>query len=205
MEKAGKYYLIKNRINSDEIEFFDFEKMDFMDGPVKSVDLATIDALTSLFVDGQDLDNYLNKTNNHERDYEFLYKIIYKTKKNEEFRELDAIWNDKNISALSKISDSKVDFKNNISKELIFTVFEEVMNPNSGLARQIIKAKKNDLKLNDYNKKLIGVLASSKKVPFMDDFAEAFSSYKEYRTLYLNYKEYHDKKDNWKDILRSMK
>ncbi|MBR1386672.1 MAG: hypothetical protein IJ568_07575 [Bacilli bacterium] len=199
----GRYFLKRENIYKEEIEFFNFKTMDFEDKRNEGVMLSTIDSMTTLFSDGDELERYLSKDTRKEHMYKYI--IVYRNNKNEEERELNPVWDDMKLNAISKISDGKINYDNNIMIELAEEIFDEIKKPNSLLARKIVKAKKNDLKLDDYNKKLVGALASSKRSPFIGDLTEAFSSYKEFRALYLNYKENQNKKDDWKEILRKLR
>lgn len=199
----GRYFFKRENIYNDDIEFFNFKTMDFEDARSEGVMLSTIDSMTTLFTDGDELERYLSKDSNKEHMYKYM--IVYRNNKNEEDKELKPVWDDMKLNAISKISDGKINYDNSIMIEIAYEIFNEIKNPNSLLARRIVKERKNDYKLDDYNKKLIGALASSKRSPSINDLTEAFSSYKEFRTLYLNYKDNKNKNDDWKVTLRKLR
>ena len=187
MSKAiGKYNLIREDIDNEYLEYFDFESMSFVNKITKGMDISSIDALTTMFLDGNDLNNYIEKLEDNE--YNYTYKIIYTTNKTKEEKVLKVIWDDPTLSSISKLADGKVDFTSDHNYHTFIDIIEEIKNAKSGLARRIATSKKESYRLNDQNKKIVEVLASSKKdIPFKD-LIDVFSDYKECRALYLNYK-----------------
>lgn len=186
-KQNGSYNLIREDIDNEYLEYFDFESMSFVNKVTKGVDLSSIDALTTMFTDGNELNNYIEKIDN-DNEYNYTYKIIFTTNKSKEEKVLKVVWNDPTLSSISKLSDNKVDFVSDYNYMTFLAIIEEIKNNKSGLARKIASSKKESYRLSDYNKKIVEVVASSKKeVPFKD-LLEVFSDYKECRALYLNYK-----------------
>ena len=187
-KQIGSYNLIREDIENEYLEFFDFESMSFVNKVTKGVDLSSIDALTTMFFDGNDLNNYIEKIDNEDNEYNYTYKIIYTTNKSKEEKVLKVIWDDSTLSSISKLADGKVDFVSDYNYMTFLAIIEEIKDTKSGLAKKIASSKKESYRLNDHNKKIIEVLASSKKEVPYKDLIEVFSDYKECRALYLNYK-----------------
>ena len=193
-KQVGKYNLIREDIDNEYLEYFDFESMSFVNKITKGVELSSIDALTTMFFDGNDLNNYIEKIEN-DNEYNYTYKIIYTTNKSKEEKVLKIIWDDSTLNSISKLADGKVDFVSDYNYMTFLAIIDEIKDVKSGLARKIATSKKESYRLSDYNKKIIEVIASSKKeIPFKD-LLDVFSDYKEYRALYLNFK-YNDIEQN---------
>lgn len=191
MKNNAVYYLMKIDKKTSKVEYFDFDFMQFIPERKKPVPLSTIDAMTTLFTDGQELDDYLNKNDERDKNYNYDFKIVFKLrKKDANERIINPVWNDPTLSAISKISDGKVDFTYDKNLSILLTIIEMVKKAETGLARRIVGSKKDETCLNAENKKLIGALANSSKMAFTGDLMEIFSSYTEFRALYLNYKEH---------------
>lgn len=186
----SNYYLIKVDSNTGDIEYFDFETMDFLSEKKEAVPLSTIDALTTLFANGQELDNYLSRKETVEREYHYSFEIIFKSKENEPEKSMKPVWNDYILNSISKISDNEVDFTNDKNYETLITIIDTIKKPKSTLARKIAGAEKEATRLTDGNKKIIGILAKTNKSVPIVGLMLVFASYKEFRALYLNYKEY---------------
>ena len=180
------YYLIREDIDNECLEYFDFETMNFVNKVTKGVNLAAIDVLTTMFPDGNSLNNYIKKVDNKE--YNYTYKIIYTKNRIKEEKVLKVIWDDLTLNSMSKLADDSVDFTNDYNCSTLLSIIEEIKNVKNGLARKIATSKKESYRLNDNNIKIVEVIASSKKnIPFKD-LIEIFSDYKEIKSLYLNYK-----------------
>ena len=182
----GDYNLIREDIENEYIEYFDFEKMAFVDKIAKSVDISTIDALTTLFSDQEELNDYLSVSKNN-NDYNYKYKIIYKQNRKSEEKLFKCIWNDPSLSSISKLSDNKVDFTSESNYSLFLKIIEDIKNNQNGLVKRIVTSRKESFKLNKNNIKIIECIASGEEIP-LKDLMDIFSDYKEYRALYINYK-----------------
>jgi hypothetical protein len=201
---TGIYYLIKENKNTGEIEYFNFESMEFSRIIPKGVALSTLDSLTSLFVDGSEFESFVSKKDiNDSNPYE--YEIEYKDKRRKQDLYLPVVWNDMRISAMSKLADGYVDYSNWSNYELLFNIVDDIKDNTTGLAKRIASSKKDSTKISDQNKKLVVVIASSRKEVPIADILESFKNYKEFRALYLNYKENDNGLVNLKEMLKRLK
>ena len=189
----GIYYFVKEDLTDNTKYYFDFDIMNYSLERGKGVQLSTIDAMTSLFESPIELDAYLDRERNIDREPMYKYYISYKNKRREADRVLFPIWDDENISAISKITDGKVDYSNLLVYDLFFKMLESIKDSSNGFAMYMIKSKNEALKVCDYNKSLLGVLASSGNLDTIPRqvLMKAFSSYKEFRSFYLSFKNYH--------------
>jgi hypothetical protein len=203
-KNSGIYYLIKENKNTNEIEYFNFESMEFSRIIPKGVALSTLDSLTSMFQDGIEFESFI-KRKDIEEEYPYEYKIEYKDKRRKQDLYLSVIWNDMRISAMSKLADGCVDYSNWSNYELLFNIIDDVKDSSSGLAKRIASSKKDSTKISDQNKKLVVVIASSRKEVPIGDILNAFKSYKEFRALYLSYKENDNGLVNLKEMLKRLK
>ena len=199
---TGSYHLIREDIENEYIEYFDFENMEFTPKITKGVMLSTIDALTTMFLNENDLSNYTDKI---ESEYKYTYKIIHKSFGKKEDKVLNVIWDDKKLSSISKISDSKVDFSSDYNFLILYDIINAIKDKKNGLVKAISSSKKESTKLNDRNKKIILDIANTNKEPLPKDLMEIFSDYNEFRALYLNYK-YNKEidKNNFKEKLKRL-
>lgn len=200
----NNYHLIKIDNITKEVEYFDFETMNFSKEPSKAYPLSSIDSLTTMFESGQELDDYLNKNSHFDREYSCSFEIIYKGRKTGEIRSFQPVWNDSNLNSISKVCDGKVDFTNERNYDLLFTIIEMSSRPETGLALRIAKAKGEATRLSDQNKSLITAIASANKPLFRGEIQTVFSNYKEFRALYLNYKEHNPKDVHLKDYIKKL-
>lgn len=199
---TGSYHLIREDIENEYIEYFDFENMEFTPKITKGVMLSTIDALTTMFLNENDLSNYIDKI---ESEYKYTYKIIHKSFGKREDKVLNVIWDDKKLSSISKISDFKVDFSSDYNFLILYDIINAIKDKKNGLVKAICSSKKESTKLNDRNKKIILDIANTNKEPLPKDLMEIFSDYNEFRALYLNYK-YNKEidKNNFKEKLKRL-
>lgn len=167
--------------------------------------LSTIDSMTSLFEDEKAFENYLKKEEIDEEETEYDYKILYRDKRRKKDIYLPVIWNDMNISSLSRLANGTVDYTSENNFELINKIINEIKNVSNGLAKKIATSKKSATEISDNNKKIVTLIASSKKeVPF-GTIIDAFRSYKEIRALYLNYKDREYELLDYKEMLKKLK
>ena len=201
-KNTGSYHLIREDIENEYIEYFDFENMEFIPKVTKGVMLSTIDALTTMFFSDEELSDYIDKIEN---EYKYTYKIIHKSFGKKEDKVLNVIWDDKKLSSISKISDFKVDFSSDYNFMILYDIINAVKDKKNGLVKAISSSKKESTKLNDRNKKIILDIANTNKEPLPKDLMEIFSDYNEFRALYLNYK-YNKEidKNNFKEKLKRL-
>lgn len=199
---TGSYHLIREDIENEYIEYFDFENMEFTPKITKGVMLSTIDALTTMFFSDEELSDYIDKIEN---EYKYTYKIIHKSFGKKEDKVLNVIWDDKKLSSISKISDFKVDFSSDYNFLILYDIINAIKDKKNGLVKAISSSKKESTKLNDRNKKIILDIANTNKEPLPKDLMEIFSDYNEFRALYLNYK-YNKEidKNNFKEKLKRL-
>ncbi len=202
----GIYYLVKEDILDNTKYYFDFEEMNYSLEKGKGVQLSTIDAMTSLFSNPTELDRYLDREEFVDRENMFKYYISYRIRRKDEEKILTPIWQDQNISALSKITDGKVDYSNYLVYDLLIKLIDTIKETRNGFAMTMVNSKKGDIKICDYNKALIGMLASSRKKDEVSigTIMDAFSSYKEFRSLYLGYKSYKGKENSLGNQLKKL-
>ena len=193
-KQSGRYNLVREDIDNEYVEFFDFESMSFVNKITKGVDISTIDSMTTLFVDENDFMNYFDKIKNND-EYNYKYKIIYTTNKSREEKVLKIVWDDARLNSISKLADGKVDFASDYNFSLFLEILEEIKKKN-GLTKRISTSKKESFKLNEQNRKIIEIISGLKVEVPIKDLIEVFSDYKEYRALYLNYKYYLIEKEN---------
>ena len=188
MSKQDRSYnLIREDVDNEYLEYFDFETMSFINKITKGVDLSTIDALTTMFIDDKELNNYIEKVDS---EYNYTYKIIYTTSKKKEEKVLKVIWDDVTLSSISKLADGKVDFVSDYNYYVFLAIIDAIKNNKNGLVKRISSSKKESYRLSDQNRKIIEFIANSKEeIPFKA-LIEVFSDYKEFRALYLNFKYY---------------
>lgn len=191
---SGRYNLVREDIENEYIEYFDFETMSFVNKVTKGVDISTIDAMTTLFEDENGFVDYVSKVKD-DNEYFFDYKIIYATNKTKEEKILKIIWNDSKLNSISKLADGKVDFVSDLNFNLFLNIIEEIKKKN-GLTKRILTSKKESFKLNDQNRKIVEIISGLKVDVPIKDLIEVFSDYKEYRALYLNYKYFLAEKEN---------
>jgi len=190
---TGSFYLIREDMENEYIEYFDFENMTFVPKITKGVMLSTIDALTTIFLDDSELSDYIDKI---KTEYKYMYKIIHKSFGKKEDKVLNAVWNDKYLSSISKLADFKVDFTNDYNFLILYDIIKAVKDKKNGLSKAITTSKKESTRLNDKNKKIILEIANSSKELLPKDMMEIFSDYNEFRALYLNYKNYSEIENN---------
>lgn len=178
---SGTYYLIKENVEEDKIEIFNFEIMDFARVEKRGVALSTIDSLTSFFEDGKALERYLKKDEVDDDEVEYEYKILCKNKREKEDIYLPVIWNDTNISSLSKLANGIVDYTSEYNFELMNKI------------------------ISDNNKKIVALIAHSDKEVPLAAILDAFKSYKEVRALYLNYRDNEMELLQYNQILKKLK
>lgn len=206
MIKTRGYNLIREDIENEYLEYFDFDSMSFVNKVTKDVDLSSIDALTTLFENQEELSDYIDKVEEFHNEYNYSYKIIYTINKTKEEKVLKIVWNDPTLSSFSKLADGKVDFSNDKNYYTFLYIIESIKKCKNGLVKRIMTSKKESYRISDNNKKIIETLTNSKKEVSFKDLMDVFSDYKECRALYLNYKYYNIENNiSMDDSLKSVK
>ena len=109
---------------------------------------------------------------------------------------------------MRKNSVKNIRINSEVQKELSIIIHDEIKDPRSGLAMSILHSKKESTRLNDYQRGIVGVLASytsTKRAPSEYDIARAFENYKDFRALYLGYKDYHTRPVKNMELLKQFK
>lgn len=198
----GRYCLIAEDVFENTREYFDFscDTMDFVqyeDASVPSVSIASIDSLTTLFESFYELDSYLSKNQ-----YQYVSPedrtpvkayVSYKSNTTKEEAFLDAVWNDNALYEIAKhAKGSRVDFNNSTTMDTFSTIYNELTDCNSSFATELLSSNSNTFSLNNHNKKLVSLAHSGfyNGDNFFCKVLDSFSSYREFRALYLAYKKH---------------
>ena len=200
--KNGKYRLIQECKENGERVYFNFDAMQFYDYTEKEnkqVSLATIDCITTLYLSEQDFINYLRKSGYDVEDATMFIAYKYKGE-----RKLSPVFNDSVLNRVSKTTlgkeDGRVDTEEPFVNELLYKMFRRLIVPNNGLFERIdykYRANSNTYGVSDHNLQFLDYLqddvyngeAKDERFHF-ERFKKHFSSYKEFRALYLNYVQY---------------
>lgn len=202
MKKSQLFYLTRVKRDNLEKEYFHFDEMRFdSEKPKRGVKLSTIDAMTSLFDDENDFILYINRDSLEGNNYN--YQIEYKLKPVSDPKTLDVVWNNPTISALSKISENKVDFTGTKQFDTLNSIMNELKDPESGFIMHIMKPDREDIRISDKARAIVNVLNISKDDNLFHDFIEQFKDYKDFRSLFLGYEEYKKTNNKAKIIIKS--
>lgn len=196
----GRYNLIKEDIGDGTKEVFDFADrvMDFAclkDKEAADVSVATIDSLTTVFPDIHYLYSYLNKEIMLDRETEgFSSYVRYKSRSTGCDAFLSTVWDDEVLHEIaSNANGSKVNFENQTTKDVFSTMYNELRDSDSGFGSSLLNSSSNDTSINSHNRKLVGVASYGSDVGefnFFSKMRNGFSSYREYRALYIAYCKY---------------
>ena len=195
------YYLVKKDIITGDKEFFNFETLEFGPNKEKGVALATIDALTTIFEDGQELDLYFDRSKTIERDYEYIYKIEARSNNKSIEKTLNTVWDNEDLNALTKLTEGEVDFTGTQQYVVMKGIFDK-LSEGSLLGTKATRTKKEDYRLSENAKKAV-IAAYSGTKEAECNFFQAFKSYEDARALYLLNKNYQEV--NIKDIFAKIK
>lgn len=184
-----KYYLMRKEVISGLTQYFDFERAKYSNRKSKAMTIATIDSLTTIFTDGNELDAHFDR----ETDREFKYKIIvYKDNKN---KHLNVIWYDPTLKALTTLKDGKVNFTGERQAKTMLNIISELKNPESNFRRKVLNTKRDEFKITYESKVILAAFIKKPNDENLNKFIEAFSSYEDCRALYLAYKDHLLNKD----------
>ena len=202
MVETGIYNLVEEHKQTKERMYMDFEgRKDFK--PIEfttsfRVPLALIDVLTCSYQNEATFRAYLDRDNTdyqNNRDY-----MIYITYRNNGEKKLSCIYNDETLAHIASktigLKRGLVNMSDDTTRRVMFDMYEEVSNRCSSFAEEVIARNKNSYLVNVHNKDMIAELHAdqpytqrAKKSQF-ERFAKNFSSYKEFRALYANYREF---------------
>ena len=185
MVSKDKYYFERIGKENHQKEFFNFDTMTYCKKKPEGVSLSTIDAMTTLFTDGKDLDDYIE----NEID-EYTYRISYIYKKEE--HHLIPVWDDMKLNAISKTHNFDVDFGATIPKNILLEIFDELVTSSSGFRSKMLKREDESHHLDYNSEKTVNLIAANRNRRLIEEFVKVFSNYHEFRKLYLNYRDYYE-------------
>lgn len=198
--QKGRYQLISEEIRTGAKEVFDFSSsnLDFVsseDSVFSKVPVAAIDKLTSAFTSFEELNEYSERNCSYDREWGSKCYIRYKSNTTKEDAFLTPIWNDECLYRIASCANgSRVDFTDSTTEEMFKDMYRELGDRNSGFASSILKSRSNDTSLNKHNKILVEIAPNNKNDPnFLREMQRAFSSYREFRALYIAYCQYNKK------------
>lgn len=192
----GRYSLIKKDLSNNDFEIFDFTSsiFDFIsekdNDSMTEVSLATIDSLTTVFNGAVELESYFNKKSvSKEEDLMSSISIGYQNKAGEA-ASLCVIWDDETLHKIaSSANGGKVNLNDPTTNEVLHDMYYRLKDPSNGLADLLFNSSSNDTKVNDHNIRLIKAsLNRHLDSTLYKRFTESFSSYREFRALYIAYK-----------------
>lgn len=197
--QSGRYKLVVEDILDGSKEVFDFkdDTRNFVgeNEVVDSVSVASIDALTASFPNLKYLYGYLNKENYKTReDFSKKSYISYNHLVTKEEAMLDTVWDDPVLAEIAEHTNGgKVDFTNETTKHVFDTLYSELISRESKFGTNLLVTSNNTHHVNDYNKSLLKkcVFETSAYDSFLQrKIRGSFSSYREFRALYLSYINY---------------
>ena len=159
------------------------------------VKLAAIDALTCLFKDEKDFKATLNDGT---LEYDKDIKIVYK---NKEEKTLDPVYDNDELRtianrAIEKNGGSYIDEYDHTTRLALDRIFKEIQNRGSNFSYEVINSDKLNHQLNNHSKDAVTEFHNNTAYTERNYnyqfriFAGQFKSYKEFRALYLAYKDY---------------
>lgn len=206
--EKGRYKLISKNYEDNSEEIFDFSRqraefVELREKGVPTVSLATIDSLTTVFSNVSELYSYLEKKLCFDREEDRRKCIVrYKSNSTGKDEELTPIFNDEILHEIAvHAKGSKVDFEDETTKEVFSTIMSELATPGSRLGVDLMMIGSKDTTINNHNKGYVRQFAFEGKGddPYtLGKLKESFTSYREFRALYLTYVRYlkRFKKDN---------
>ena len=202
MEKRGIYQLVDEDKETREREYLDFEgrkrfvPVEFCTDP--SVALADIDSLTTLFENEADL------RARTEAPTEGRTRLIYIVYKNNGEKRLSCLYNDPTLHTIASKAvgpqKGKINLYDNTTKSYLFNIYNEIRNKKSDFSEFVYYKTKNSYLVNDHNKELLRELHADTSYTERDNnyqlkrFIRSFESYKEFRALYVCYKQFNNMK-----------
>ena len=199
----GNYSLIMEDYFDSSKEFFDFDYKDFV--PFEENDnsfyttLTKIDSFTTFFSGPYEICSYLNK--DICCDKEQFRKNIYVqhiSRSTGKVNRLPVIWNDETLHEIAiNVNGNSVNYDNLTTKEVFNRMYEELTSRDSSFRAYVLRYVHNNPSINSYNCNLIremnNINLSNSKI--FEKLPEAFSSYREFRSLYLIYNSYLNSKE----------
>jgi len=202
MGRNGIYQLIDEDRITKEREYMDFEgrKMfkEEKDCGQTRTSLAEIDSMTTLFNSESDFRSYLK-----EEGLNPSSRLIYIIYRHEGEQRLACIYNDEVLrefaeSTIGSQRGSIDTSKRNVTLKL-YEIYREIVDPNSSFTETVLKRDKPSYMINEHNQELLREFHSCPPDTYdrerfqLNRFFRGFSSYKEFRALYINHREFKKK------------
>jgi hypothetical protein len=203
MDERGIYHLILENIKEGGREYLDFTgRRRFL--PIEyttrySVPLSEIDEFTTQYQNEQSMRKSLDHS-----DIDPLYKA-YITYNYCGEKKLSCLYNDSMLQHIASktigVKRGCINMADTDTKIVLFNIYKEISDRKSKLTEEILGKTKNSYSINVHNKELIADIHvnqphTERMLSYQfTQFVKAFTSYKEFRALYINYKEYKKKYD----------
>ena len=201
----GRYTLCVYNPILDQEEVLDFvgSSVDFVPRSAASdckAPISVIDEFTTAFDSYYAFKAYLDKGSFVERD-EMVAKttIEYKSNSTGKVESLETVYCDDTLNTIAKnAKDGKVDFSCEVTDDVFREIYHELRYGDKSLRDMLAHPKNRSYSVNEHNKALL------RKIPYIDPnederqicvYRQNFASYREFRALYLNYKDYKYKKE----------
>jgi hypothetical protein len=208
VDEYGNYHLVKETLETGEREYMDFQgKKCFLpkEYTVKTnVPLSVIDEFTCHFVN----EDHMRLAITKEDDMGNHKNKMYITYNYEGERRLSCVYDDEVLAhvASKTVGSKKSQINTNDSQtmSIAYAMFNEILRFGSTFATDATKGdNSNSYSINNHNVKLLRELHRTPPKKESEAFRlfrgrflkdNAFGSYKEFRALYLNYKQYKNKR-----------
>ena len=203
----GNYSLIMEDYFDSSKEFFDFDYKDFV--PFEENDnsfyttLTKIDSFTTFFSGPYEICSYLNK--DICCDKEQFRKNIYVqhiSRSTGKVNRLPAIWNDETLHEIAiSVNGNSVNYDNAKTKETFDRMYEELTSGSSSFRDYVLRYVHDNPSINSYNCNLIREISNTNydNSGIFKMLPESFSSYREFRSLYVIYNSYISTKEKKDD------
>ena len=204
MGRNGIYQLIdEDRITKDR-EYMDFDGRrkfkEEKDCVQTRTSLAEIDSMTTLFHSERDFRNYLK-----EEGLDASGRLIYIIYKHEGEQRLACIYNDEVLREFSECTIGAQRGSIDTSKQNVilklYEMYREITDPKSDFTETVLKRDKPSYMINEHNQELLREFHScppdtcDRERFQLHRFFRGFSSYKEFRALYINHREFKKKQE----------
>lgn len=195
MTKKQIYYLIKeDRINKT-IEYLDPNTLKFSEARPKPVSLDTIDMITSIFINGQELESWDTKSYNYDSENGYSYYIYDKIKQ----EKVPIIWNDSIYRSIIAFFRDKISFEGTDQKEAIDTILERIKKEKE-LQEEIAKKGKSYYGLSQKSITTVKKAIERDNEKYDEYFINNFSDFNEFRALYIIVKYKTEQEKKRKDV-----
>lgn len=207
MKKISENYsLIMEDFFDGSKEVFDFGCKDFI--PLSGDDcfnatLANIDSITTSFTGPYDICSYLSKSAyfNKEEFGKNIY-VQHISRSTGKVNRLPAIWNDETLHEIAiSVNGNSVNYDNAKTKETFDRMYEELTSGSSSFRDYVLRYVHDNPSINSYNCNLIREISNTNydNSGIFKMLPESFSSYREFRSLYVIYNSYISTKEKKDD------